>query len=143
MDVQCSGSMLRKMNARQNQFSLSRSAGLGLLLAAIGLSHAAEAGKSFNVRDYGATGNGVTLDTIALNQAIEACAKAGGGQVRIPPGRYLSGTIQLCSHLTLFLAAGATIVGTTNLDSYTASTQQNRITAEWRDSIFEHTIGAR
>ncbi len=73
---------------------------------------------AFSVRDYGATGNGATLDTTAINQALEACAKGGGGQVLLPPGRYLSGTVHLRSHVTLFLDAGATLIGTTNLAQY-------------------------
>jgi hypothetical protein len=72
----------------------------------------------FNVRDYGAVGDGVALDTAALNQAVEACAAAGGGQVRFPPGRYLSGTVHLKSRVTLFFEAGATLVGSTNLGEY-------------------------
>jgi len=74
----------------------------------------------FNVADYGAKGDGITLDTAAVNQAVEACAKAGGGQVLIPPGRFLSGTVHLRSHVTLCIAAGATLVGTTNLTEYQA-----------------------
>jgi len=72
----------------------------------------------FNIRDYGAVGDGKTLDTPAINKAIEDCAAAGGGQVLLPPGRYLSGTVHLKSHVTLFLEAGATLVGTTDLDQY-------------------------
>ena len=73
---------------------------------------------TFNVRDYGAAGDGTTLDTTGFNRAIEACSKAGGGEVRVPAGRYLSGTIHLRSHVSLFLAAGARLVGTTNLSQY-------------------------
>ncbi len=72
----------------------------------------------FSIRDYGAVGDGTTLDTTAINKAIEACAAAGGGQVVLPPGRYLSGTVHLKSHVTLFLEAGATLVGTKELDKY-------------------------
>jgi hypothetical protein len=72
----------------------------------------------FNIRDHGAAGDGATLDTPSINQAIEACAQAGGGQVRFPPGRYLSGTVHLRSGVTLFFDAGATLVGTTNLALY-------------------------
>lgn len=72
----------------------------------------------FNIRDQGAAGDGSTLDTASINQAIEACAKVGGGQVLFPPGRYLSGTVRLRSHVTLFLDAGATLIGTTNLAHY-------------------------
>ncbi|MDT8300981.1 MAG: glycosyl hydrolase family 28-related protein [Sedimentisphaerales bacterium] len=72
----------------------------------------------FNIRDYGAAGDGRTLDMMAINKAIEACAAAGGGQVLLPPGKYLSGTVHLKSHISLFLEAGATLVGTTELDKY-------------------------
>lgn len=72
----------------------------------------------FNVRDLGALGNGVTLDTASLQAAIDACAASPGSQVRIPPGRYLSGTVHLRSHVTLVLEPGAVLMGTTNLDAY-------------------------
>jgi hypothetical protein len=72
----------------------------------------------FNVRDYGAAGNGQTLDTPAINKATEACAAAGGSQVLLPPGKYLSGTVHLKSHVTLFLEAGATLIGTPDLNQY-------------------------
>ena len=99
---------------------------LGAVLAMAGSARAAEAlsprggagSRTFEVRDYGARGDGATLDTEAVNRAIGACAEAGGGQVLVPPGRYLCGTIHLRSHLTLYLAAGATLVGTTNLALY-------------------------
>jgi len=87
-----------------------------LCLAAL----AATAGQRniYDVRDYGAAGDGTTADTTAINKAIEACGNAGGGQVQFPPGRYLSGTIKLRSHVHLVLALGATLVGTTNLSEY-------------------------
>jgi len=72
----------------------------------------------FSIRDYGAVGDGNTPDTAAINKAIEACAAAGGGQVLLPPGKYLSGTVHLRSHVTLLLEAGARLVGTTKLDQY-------------------------
>ncbi len=102
---------------------------LSAVLAGAGLTRAEEnvpstggaAGKhAFDVRDYGARGDGATLDTEAVNRAIATCADAGGGQVLFPPGRYVSGTIHLRSHLTLWLAAGATLAGTTNLALYQA-----------------------
>ena len=74
----------------------------------------------FNVREFGARGDGLTLDTAAINRAVEACAGGGGGQVLLAPGRYLSGTIHLRSRVHLVLAVGATLVGTTNLDLYQA-----------------------
>ncbi len=89
-----------------------------LLLITTTLAAAAQAAGVFDIRDYGAVGDGATLDTPAIHKAIEACAAAGGGQVLLPPGRYLSGTVHLKSRMTLFLEAGATLIGTTNLDQY-------------------------
>ncbi len=71
-----------------------------------------------SVTDHGAKGDGKTLDRSALNRAVEACAAAGGGQVRVPPGRYLTGTVRLRSGITLVLEAGAVLVGTPDLDQY-------------------------
>ena len=70
------------------------------------------AGKAvYNVREYGATGDGKTLDSPAVNRAIEACAKAGGGTVCLPGGTYLCGSIHLASNINLLIDAGAIILG--------------------------------
>ena len=73
----------------------------------------------FNVMDYGAVRDGKELQTKALQAAIDACFKSGGGEVVVPAGRYLTGTIRLRSHVTLHLLSGAHIVGSTNPDDYT------------------------
>ena len=65
---------------------------------------------AYNVRAFGATGDGKTLDTDAINRAIEAAAAGGGGTVEFPAGTYLSFSIRLKSHLTLQLDAGAQLV---------------------------------
>ncbi len=70
--------------------------------------------QGFNVKDYGATGNGITLDTGAINKAIETCSAGGGGTVYFPAGTYLSGSIRLKSNITLYLDAGATLLGAPN-----------------------------
>ena len=67
----------------------------------------------FDVRAFGATGDGKTLDTAAINKAIDAAAAAGGGTVRFPAGTYLSFSIHLKSNLTLQLDQGATILAAT------------------------------
>jgi polygalacturonase len=63
-----------------------------------------------SVRSVGATGDGKTLDTPAINKAIEAAAAAGGGTVHFPAGTYLSYSIHLKSNVALYLDAGATIL---------------------------------
>ncbi len=73
---------------------------------------------ALNVKNLGATGNGVTLDTPALQKAIDHCADAGGGTVWFPAGRYLSGTLFLRSRVTLHLEAGATLLGSRDLAHY-------------------------
>lgn len=65
----------------------------------------------FNVYDYGAAGDGKTLDSPAIDRAIEACAKAGGGTVYLSAGTYLSGSIHLKSNINLYIGSGATILG--------------------------------
>ena len=86
-----------------------------------GLARAAAANHAaaFNVRDYGAVGDGKTLDHPAINQAIEAAAQAGGGTVLVPAGNYLCGSIHLRSNIHLLIDAGATILGAPqNLNAY-------------------------
>jgi polygalacturonase len=65
----------------------------------------------FNVRDYGSVGDGKTLDSPAINRAIEACAQAGGGTVILPAGTYLSGSIRMKSNINLLIDAGAIVLG--------------------------------
>jgi polygalacturonase len=64
----------------------------------------------FDVRNYGATGDGKTLDTDAVNRAIDAAAAAGGGTVVFPPGVYLCFSIRLKSYVHLYLTEGSSIV---------------------------------
>jgi polygalacturonase len=83
-----------------------------LLLALCGIAAAAESpGPFFNVRDYGAVGDGKNLDSPAIDRAIDAAVAAGGGTVLVPAGTYLSGSIHLKSNLHLYIATGATILG--------------------------------
>jgi polygalacturonase len=67
-------------------------------------------GGTFDVRKFGAKGDGKTLDTVAINRAIDAAAAAGGGTVRLPAGTYRSFSIHLKSNITLYLDQGATIL---------------------------------
>ncbi len=85
-----------------------------LLLLSFSFSAAAadpESENSFNVREYGAAGDGKHLDSPSIDKAIDAAAQAGGGTVYFPAGTYLSGSIHLKSNIHLLIDAGATILG--------------------------------
>src|SRR5438445_4433051 len=67
--------------------------------------------KIYNIRDFGAKGDGKTLDTAAVQGAIDACTKDRGGTVLIPAGDFLIGTIELKSNVTLHLSAQGKLLG--------------------------------
>ena len=72
----------------------------------------------FNVCDFGAKGDGVHMDNEAIQAAIDACSKNGGGVVFLPNGKYLTATIFLKSNVTLHLARGATLLGSKEIRDY-------------------------
>jgi polygalacturonase len=78
---------------------------LSLLLIAVSLPAA-----EVNVRDFGAKGDGISLDSRAVNRAIDSCVARGGGKVTLPAGRYLCGSIRLKSNVELHLEPGARII---------------------------------
>jgi len=75
----------------------------------------------FNVREYGAKADGQTNDAPAINKAIQAAHDAGGGTVFFPAGTYLSGSIHLQSHVTLYLDNGCVILASENPQDYDAA----------------------
>jgi hypothetical protein len=72
----------------------------------------------YDVKEYGAVGDGSTLDTIAINTAIDACANHNGGMVYFPPGIYLSGSLHLKTNVTLFIDSQAVLRGTRDMTKY-------------------------
>lgn len=74
--------------------------------------------KRFNIADYGASGDGKTMNTEAIAKAISACTKAGGGTVVIPAGIWLTGPIQLASNLNLHVEKGALVIFSPNRQDY-------------------------
>jgi len=91
---------------------------LGLLgLLAVGPTLRATAA-DFNITDYGASGDGRTLATAAIQRTIDACAAAGGGRVVLPAGTFLSGPVFLKSHVELHLSPGAVLAGTEDFSAY-------------------------
>jgi polygalacturonase len=73
---------------------------------------------TLNVRDFGATGDGATKDTAAIQQAIDRCSVLGGGEVLVPTGNYLTGAIALRSRTTLRLDKDAVLTGTPDFADY-------------------------
>lgn len=99
---------------RRRALQLAGAGAFGTLMGA-GTSEKATAGPvllsrvGLDVRSFGASGNGNTLDTTAIQRAVEEASRQGG-ELYFPAGRYLSGTINLRSHVRLVLAMGATLV---------------------------------
>ncbi|MCI0337147.1 MAG: glycoside hydrolase family 28 protein [Acidobacteria bacterium] len=94
-------------------------------------------GVYFNVRDFGAAGDGNRLETQAIQSAVEACARAGGGVVYLPAGTYLSGTIYFRSGVTLHLAEGSTLLGSPNLSDYPVTIPEFR---SYSDNYTERSL---
>ncbi len=75
-------------------------------------------GKTVNICDFGAKGDGKFVNTKIFNDAVVSCSEQGGGTVIIPAGVFLTGTIRLKSGVSLFLEKGAVIKGVTDLKEY-------------------------
>ncbi|MCC5927782.1 MAG: glycoside hydrolase family 28 protein [Cyclobacteriaceae bacterium] len=88
------------------------------------VSHGLFALPQFDVKDFGAVGNGANLDTKAIQAAIDSCHRAGGGNVYLAKGTFLSGTIYLKSNVDLFVEKGATLLGSKDLSHYPSISSQ-------------------
>ncbi len=78
-----------------------------------------------DVRQYQAVGDGHTVNTVAIQKAIDNCSAAGGGKVILERGSYVTGTLFLKSNVTLYVEAGAAILGSTNIADYATGTHRN------------------
>lgn len=72
----------------------------------------------FDITKYGAKADGITLNSTAIQKAIDACHQNGGGKVIFPAGKYLSGTISLKDNVTLSFNKDAVLLGSTDLKDY-------------------------
>jgi len=72
----------------------------------------------YNVKDFGAVADGATLNSTAIQAAVDVAASHGGGTVFFPPGDYLTGTVRLRDNVTLYLENGCTIWGSTKMSDY-------------------------
>src|SRR5882724_3803219 len=101
-------------------FATAASAGAALLAVSSKVSGApAPAGtpkdagaRVYNIRDFGAKGDGQALDTAAVQAAIDACNKDQGGTVLVPAGVFVIGTIEMKSNVTLHIVAQGKLLGT-------------------------------
>jgi len=86
-------------------------------------AHALESSHACDPRAYGAKGDGVSKDTAAIQAAIDACERQGGGTVQLNAGTYLSAPIVLKSNITLHLDKGATLLGSSDHADYPPKTE--------------------
>ena len=82
-----------------------------------------------SIRAFGATGDGVTKDTVGIQQTIDRCSALGGGEVLVPAGNYLTGSVQLRSNVVIRFEEGATISGSSDYADYPIS--QVRWEGKW------------
>ena len=90
-----------------------------LIVAVLAQVLCVTAREHYNIRDFGAKGNGKSDNTEAINRAIAHCNEQGGGVVVVPAGRYLSGTIHLKSNVELRLEKDAVLLGIEDPKRYT------------------------
>ena len=72
----------------------------------------------YNILDFGAKSDGKTLNTEAFKNIVKKCKENGGGEIYLPPGEYLTGTIELDSNIVLNISAGAKLIFSDNLENH-------------------------
>ena len=92
----------------------------------------------YNVRDFGAKGDSKTLDTEAINKAITTASNAGGGTVYFPAGTYLSYSIRLKSHISLYIDQGATILAADPIGNVGYDAPEKAVNDKFQDFGHSH-----
>lgn len=98
---------------------------------------------SFSVLDFGAVGDGLSLNTEAIQNTIDSCSSSGGGCIYFPPGNFISGTIILKDNVSLHLQKGAVLSGSANIEDYPElKTSYRYYSDEWstKSLIFAYNV---
>lgn len=96
----------------------------------------------YNVKDYGAKGDGINIDSTGIQRAIDACAENGGGTVFIPAGTYVCGTMHLKSHVHILFEKAALILGSKNIKDFDPLEENpsNNLYQDLSHSYFHHSL---
>lgn len=78
--------------------------------------------QTHDIRDLGAVADGMTLNTSAIQKTIDECVSAGGGEVQVPAGKFVIGTLHLNSNVALRLMPSAVLQGSTSPANFVKST---------------------
>ena len=93
-----------------------------------------------NIKDFGAVGDGKTLNTAAIQKAIDYCYENGGGQVLVENGTYMFGTIELRSNIELHISANATLLGSPRCEDYPERDNvkhvESKLLPRWRNACY-------
>src|ERR1041385_5700498 len=90
-----------------------------VILATLTITAFAKPVAQFNVRDFGVIGDGTNKDTVAFQKALDTCALSGGGEVIVPTGNYLIGSVQIGYRTILRLeATNSVIIGSSDTNDY-------------------------
>lgn len=105
------------------------------LLALVGMNASA---LDVSVTDFGAVGDGRTLNTAQIQKAMDACSEKGGGTLRIPAGVFKAGTLHLKSNVTLHLEAGATLLQSRDLNDFAPTAKECYVHCTGSKHVFLH-----
>ncbi len=89
----------------------------------------------YDVKSFGATGNGSVKDTASIQSAIDTCTAEGGGMVYLPPGTYLTGALQLKNNVEIHLSSGSVLLGSADPEDYNSGPFFNLIFADQQENV--------
>ena len=92
----------------------------------------------YNIKDFGAVGDGKTLNTKSIQKAIDECTKNGGGQVLVDGGVYLTGGIEIKDNVDFHITAGTVLLGSPNVEDFPERQNVKHVVTEmlprWRNA---------